>query len=56
MAPPRSRRQLDGREVSATGRYDHEHDVVLRGKVYGGSPGVEVVTPLRAQGGRRRCW
>jgi surfeit locus 1 family protein len=44
--------ELDGREVSATGHYDHEHDVVLRGKVYGGSPGVEVVTPLVLQGGR----
>jgi surfeit locus 1 family protein len=44
--------ELDGREVSATGRYDHEHDVVLRGKVYRGSPGVEVVTPLVLEGGR----
>ena len=44
--------QLDGREVSATGRYDLEHDVVLRGRVYGGSPGVEVVTPLVLEGGR----
>ncbi len=44
--------ELDGREVSVSGRYDLEHDVVLRGKVYGGSPGVEVVTPLVLQGGR----
>jgi surfeit locus 1 family protein len=44
--------ELDGREVSATGRYDHEHDVVLRGRAYGGSPGVEVVTPLVLEGGR----
>lgn len=44
--------ELDGREVSAVGRYDHEHDVVLRGRVYGGSPGVEVVTPLVLEGGR----
>jgi surfeit locus 1 family protein len=44
--------ELDGREVSARGHYDHEHDVVLRGKVYGGSPGVEVVTPLLLDGGR----
>ena len=44
--------QLDGREVSATGRYELEHDVVLRGRVYGGSPGVEVVTPLVLEGGR----
>ena len=45
--------ELAGREVSATGRYDHEHDVVLRGKAYGGSPGVEVVTPLVLEGGRQ---
>jgi len=44
--------ELDGREVSAMGRYDHEHDIVLRGKVYRGSPGVEVVTPLLIPGGR----
>jgi surfeit locus 1 family protein len=44
--------ELNGREVSAIGRYDHEHDVVLRGRVYGGSPGVEVVTPLVLEGGR----
>ena len=44
--------ELDGREVSAIGRYDHEHDVVLRGRVYAGSPGVEVVTPLVLEGGR----
>lgn len=44
--------ELNGREVSATGRYDHEHDVVLRGKAYRGSPGVEVVTPLVLEGGR----
>jgi surfeit locus 1 family protein len=43
---------LDGREVSATGRYDHEHDMVLRGRAYGGSPGVEVVTPLVLPGER----
>jgi surfeit locus 1 family protein len=44
--------ELDGREVSAMGHYDHEHDVVLRGRAYGGSPGVEVVTPLVLEGGR----
>ena len=41
---------LSGRRVWAKGRYDHEHDVVLRGKAYGGSPGVEVVTPLLLDG------
>jgi surfeit locus 1 family protein len=44
--------EIGGREVLATGRYDHEHEVVLRGKAYGGSPGVEVVTPLVLDGGQ----
>ena len=35
------------RRVSVRGRYDHTHDMILRGRGYGGSPGVEVVTPLR---------
>ena len=43
--------ELNGRNVRVTGRYDHEHDVLLRGKAYGGSPGVEVVTPLVLNGG-----
>jgi surfeit locus 1 family protein len=43
---------LDGRRVSATGHYDHVHDVVLRGKAYRGSPGVEIVSPLVLDGGR----
>ncbi|MGH7510743.1 MAG: SURF1 family protein [Gemmatimonadales bacterium] len=40
------------REVSAVGRYDHVHDIVLRGKAYRGSPGVEIVSPLVFEGGR----
>lgn len=43
---------LSGREVWAVGRYDHQHDVVLRGKVYRGSPGVEIVSPLVLADGR----
>ena len=43
---------LDGRQVRAVGHYDHTHDVVLRGKVYNGSPGVEIVTPLVLDDGR----
>lgn len=34
------------RRVRARGRYDHTHDVVLRGQVYRGVPGVEIVSPL----------
>ena len=40
------------RRVLATGRYDHAHDVVLRGRAYQGAPGVEIVTPLVFEGGR----
>jgi surfeit locus 1 family protein len=43
---------LDGRQVSAMGHYDHVHDIVLRGKVYRGSPGVEIVSPLVLEGGK----
>lgn len=44
---------LIGRRVSAAGRYDHAHDIVLRGRAYKGVPGVEIVTPLVFAGGRR---
>jgi surfeit locus 1 family protein len=43
---------LEGRQVSAVGRYDHEYDVVLRGRAYRGAPGVEIVSPLVLEGGR----
>ena len=43
---------LIGRQVWAIGRYDHAHDLVLRGRAYQGAPGTEVVTPLVFQGGR----
>jgi surfeit locus 1 family protein len=35
-----------GRTVRARGHYDHAHDIVVRGRVYGGVPGVEIVSPL----------
>jgi surfeit locus 1 family protein len=35
-----------GRRVTAEGRYDHAHDIVLRGREYDGVPGVEIVSPL----------
>jgi surfeit locus 1 family protein len=37
---------LVGRRVRARGRYDHPHDIVVRGREFGGVPGVEIVTPL----------
>jgi len=43
-------RDLDNRRVVATGRYDRGAELVLRGHVYQGAPGVRVVTPLRLAG------
>jgi surfeit locus 1 family protein len=37
---------LVGRRVVASGRYDDDHAVIIRGRVYQGVPGVEVVSPL----------
>ena len=42
---------LHGRMVWAEGHYDHTHDIVLRGKAYDGSPGVEIVSPLVLEDG-----
>ncbi len=36
--------------VSAAGRYDHTHDIVLRGGAFEGVPGVYIATPLRLSG------
>lgn len=41
---------LEGRRVSAVGHYDHTHDIVLRGRVHQGVPGVEIVSPLVLDG------
>jgi surfeit locus 1 family protein len=38
------------RRVTARGRYDLEHDIVLRGGALQGVPGVQVATPLRLAG------
>jgi len=38
---------LADRQVTARGTFDHAHDMLLRGQVLGGAPGVVVVTPLR---------
>jgi len=41
---------LAERRVTASGRYDHAHEIVLRGEALQGIPGVIVVTPLRLTG------
>jgi surfeit locus 1 family protein len=43
---------LVGRRVVASGRYDEAHPIVLRGRVYEGVPGVEIVSPLVLEGER----
>jgi surfeit locus 1 family protein len=36
--------------VTLTGEFDHEHEIVLRGRANQGAPGVEVATPFRLAG------
>jgi surfeit locus 1 family protein len=43
---------VTNRRVQVRGRFDHEHDLVLRGRAYQGVPGVEIVSPLMVQDGR----
>jgi surfeit locus 1 family protein len=42
-----------GRPVRAVGRYDHAREVVIMGRVLEGTPGVQVLTPLRLAGSDR---
>jgi surfeit locus 1 family protein len=41
---------MDNRLVEATGQFDRTEEIVLRGYVYQGAPGVRIVTPLRLAG------
>jgi surfeit locus 1 family protein len=41
---------LDGRRVRASGHYDSNAEVLLRGQVFNDVPGVVLVTPLRLDG------
>jgi surfeit locus 1 family protein len=36
--------------VTLTGEFDHDHEIVLRGRANQGAPGVEVATPFRLAG------
>lgn len=38
------------RRVVARGTFDHAHEIILRGHLLTGAPGVQVVTPLRLAG------
>jgi len=39
--------ELNERWVEARGSFDHEHEIIIRGQAFQGTPGVWVVTPLR---------
>jgi len=43
---------LVNRRVGVWGRYDHAHDIVIRGRPFRGVPGVEVVSPLLLEDGQ----
>lgn len=50
-AIPRDTAGTVWRRVAVTGRYDREREIVLRGRALRGTPGVEVLTPLRTAAG-----
>jgi len=41
---------IGNRRVRATGTYDYDQEIILRGRGRSGVPGVEVVTPMRLAG------
>ena len=49
-APSPTRREVQFRQVTATGRYDGEHQSLLRNQTQDGANGFLVITPLRASG------
>ncbi len=55
VADPAALRGLLWRRVEAEGRFDAAREVVVRGRTWEGSPGVELLTPLDLAG-RGRVW
>jgi surfeit locus 1 family protein len=51
VGPDWTAEELSERWVEARGRFDHGHEVVIRGQAFQGTPGVLVVTPLRLSDG-----
>jgi surfeit locus 1 family protein len=49
-ALPRDTAAAHYRPTSVVGRYDYEHELVLSGRTHNGSPGVELLTPVRIAG------
>lgn len=51
-APAEAQNSAVHRRVSATGRFDNAHEVLLRSRAQAGQPGYHVLTPLHLDGGR----
>jgi surfeit locus 1 family protein len=49
-ALPRDTGAAHYRAAHVEGRYDYEHEIVLASRTRGGSPGVEILTPVRVAG------
>lgn len=49
-ALPRDTAAARYRAAHLEGRYDYEHEIVLASRTRGGSPGVEIFTPVRVAG------
>jgi surfeit locus 1 family protein len=47
---PRDTATAHYRKASASGRFDYDHELVLAPRTHQGSPGVELITPLRLAG------
>jgi surfeit locus 1 family protein len=47
---PRDTARAHYRKATVTGRFDYDHEVVLAARTHQGSPGVDLITPLRIPG------
>jgi surfeit locus 1 family protein len=47
---PRDTAAAHYRAATVSGRFDYEHELVLSGRTHQGSPGVNLLTPLRPEG------
>jgi len=47
---PRDTAAAHYRPATVSGRFDYDHELVLSGRTHQGSPGVELVTPVRLPG------